>query len=146
MIPATLFRRRKGACSIAETNGSHFSLQGIAHVHWSLVSLDIRRIMHENLYITFRTFPYEPFHENTLTYLSPDATTSHKNSGQTDSITITFTHKCLTKHKLCNNNTTVYLLLTLFWSQGSQCFNCGSQTNLTATIFCAFFKILFHFL
>ena len=65
MLPATLFCQRKGVCSIAETNGSHFSLQGIAHAHWSLVSLDIHRIMHENLYITFRTFPYEPFHEKT---------------------------------------------------------------------------------
>jgi len=53
MIPATVFRRRKEVCSIAETNGSHFSLQGIAHVHWSLVSLDIRRIMHENLIDNF---------------------------------------------------------------------------------------------
>ena len=53
MIPATVFGRWKGACS----NRSDFSLQGIAH---------IRRIMHENLYITFRTFPYEPFHDNTL--------------------------------------------------------------------------------
>ena len=61
MIPATLFGRPKGACSIAETNGSHFSLQGTAHAHWSLVSLDIRRIMHGNLYITFRMFPYNPF-------------------------------------------------------------------------------------
>ena len=66
MIPSTLFRRRKGACSIAEMNGSHFSLQGITHAHWSLVSLDIRRIMHENQYRTFRMFPYEPFHENML--------------------------------------------------------------------------------
>ena len=66
MIPATLFGRRKGACSIAESNRSHFSLQGTEHAHWSMVSLDIRRIMHENLYITFRTFPHEPFDENTL--------------------------------------------------------------------------------
>ena len=66
MIPATLFHRQKGACPIAETNGSHFSLQGTAHAHWSLVSLDFRRIMHEKQHITFRTFPYEPFHENTL--------------------------------------------------------------------------------
>ena len=57
MIPATLFRRRKGACSIAETNGSHFSLQGTMYAHWSIVSLDSHRIMHENLYITFCTFP-----------------------------------------------------------------------------------------
>jgi len=61
MIPATLFRRWKGACSIAETNGSHFSLQGIAHTHWLLVSLDIHRVMHENLNITFLTFPCRPF-------------------------------------------------------------------------------------
>ena len=55
--------RRKGSCSIAETNGS---LQGTVHARWSIMSLHIRRIMHENLYITFRTFPYKPFHENAL--------------------------------------------------------------------------------
>jgi len=34
------------------------------------MSLDIRRIMQENQYITFRMFPCEPFHEDTLEVLS----------------------------------------------------------------------------
>ena len=38
--------------------GTSALTSGFAQVHWSLVLMDIRMIIHENLCITFRTFSY----------------------------------------------------------------------------------------